>query len=74
MLRPFVAPPGVPKSRIDELRNAFSKVMVDAEYVEDARRANIDINAISGADMETMIKTPVNIETLNSLKQIYKVK
>jgi len=74
MLRPFVAPPGVPKARIDELRNAFSKAMVDAEYVEDARRANIDINAISGADMETMIKTPVNIETLNSLKQIYKVK
>ena len=74
MLRPFVAPPRVPKSRIDELRNAFLKVMVDIEYVEDARRANIDISAISGTDMETMIKTPMDIKTLNSLKQIYKVK
>ena len=74
MLRPFVAPPGVPKTRVDELRNAFSKVMVDAAYAEDTRRANIDINAISGVDMEIMIKTPVNIETLNSLKLIYKVK
>jgi post-segregation antitoxin (ccd killing protein) len=64
----------VSKSHIDELRNAFSKVMVDSEYVEDARKANIDINMISGQEMETMIKTPVNVETLNFLKQIYKVK
>ena len=74
MLRPFVAPPGVPKSRIDELRNAFSKTMVDAEFIEDARRANIDINVISGVEMESIVKIPVDSETLISLRQIYKTR
>jgi tripartite-type tricarboxylate transporter receptor subunit TctC len=72
--RPFVAPPGVPKLRIEELRNAFEKTMDDIKFIEDARKANIDINMIEGKDMENMIKTPIETETLNSLKQIYKVK
>ena len=74
MLRPFVAPPGIPKARVEELRNAFKKTMKDAEFIEDARKANIDINTIDGHEMEVIIKTSVDIETLNSLKQIYKVK
>jgi hypothetical protein len=74
MLRPFVAPPGVPKAKVEELRNAFSKTMNDVEYMEDARKANIDINMIDGIEMESIVKMHVDVETLNNLKQIYKVK
>jgi tripartite-type tricarboxylate transporter receptor subunit TctC len=74
MSRPFVAPPGVQKSRIDELRDAFEKTMNDGKFIEDAKKLNIDMSIITGAEMEYLVKAPVDTETLNSLKQIYKVK
>jgi tripartite-type tricarboxylate transporter receptor subunit TctC len=37
MARPFAAPPGVPKDRVEILRNAFWKTMSDPGYLEDVR-------------------------------------
>lgn len=52
--RPFAAPPGVPADRVDVLRSAFMKTMEDAEFRAEAARGNIDINPISGLEVQKL--------------------
>ena len=42
--RPVYAPPGVPADRAAALRNAFLATMRDAEFLEAARRADMEID------------------------------
>ena len=43
MGRPFVAPPGVPEDRVAALRRAFIETSRDLRFLDDARRAGLEI-------------------------------
>jgi tripartite-type tricarboxylate transporter receptor subunit TctC len=54
--RPFAAPPGVPAERARLLRAAFDATMQDAEFLDDARRLNLDVDPVGGAEVGTLLK------------------
>jgi tripartite-type tricarboxylate transporter receptor subunit TctC len=60
--RPYVAPPRTPKPRVDTLRQAFAATMKDAEFLADAKKANLDIEPITGQEMAKLV---AGIFTLN---------
>jgi len=55
MGRPFLAPPGVPKDRIDELRAAFTRTLSDTRFLADASKEQLEINPVSGADVQKLV-------------------
>jgi len=54
--RPFFVAPGVPKERVEALRTAFTKAMSDPQAIAEAERQRLVITAISGADLEALVK------------------
>jgi len=50
--RSFVAPPGVPKDRVDELRAAFMAMVKDAEFLADVAKLNFDLDPLPGAELQ----------------------
>ena len=54
--RPFVAPPDLPPDRLKMLRDAFSATMKDREFIEDARKAKLDVEPEDGEHLEALIK------------------
>jgi tripartite-type tricarboxylate transporter receptor subunit TctC len=55
MGRPFVAPGGVPKDRADALRKAFMATMTDQDFLADIAKAQFEITAVSGEQLEAMV-------------------
>jgi tripartite-type tricarboxylate transporter receptor subunit TctC len=53
--RSFVAPPGVPKERVDELRAAFMAMVTDAEFLADIAKLNFDLEPMAGAELQAFI-------------------
>jgi len=53
--RPFVAPPGVPESRLTDLRKAFRSAVEDREFFEEARASRIDVDLITWEETEQII-------------------
>jgi tripartite-type tricarboxylate transporter receptor subunit TctC len=53
--RPFLAPPGLPADRVTTLRAAFDQTMKDAEFLAEARKAQMDINPVSGEDIHKLL-------------------
>jgi tripartite-type tricarboxylate transporter receptor subunit TctC len=56
MGRPYLAPPGVPKERADALRRAFMATMKDPEFLADAEKSQLEINPVSGEEVERLVK------------------
>jgi tripartite-type tricarboxylate transporter receptor subunit TctC len=56
MGRPYVAPPGVPEDRVAALRKAFTDTMTDPAFVAEADKAQLEINPVSGEDVEKLLK------------------
>jgi tripartite-type tricarboxylate transporter receptor subunit TctC len=54
--RPLAGPPGLPIERLAALRRAFMATMQDPEFLADARRANIDIDPVTGEQVEQLLK------------------
>jgi tripartite-type tricarboxylate transporter receptor subunit TctC len=50
--RSFVAPPNVPSDRIELLRQAFSSMLKDPEFIADAKKIRFDIEAVSGRELQ----------------------
>lgn len=42
--RPFAAPPGIPEARLAVLRKSFAATLKDPAFLEDAKKARIEIN------------------------------
>jgi tripartite-type tricarboxylate transporter receptor subunit TctC len=65
MGRPFLAPPLVPADRVAALRKAFDETMTDPIFLEDARKSNQEVDAISGLRVQEIVeqlyKTPREI-------------
>jgi hypothetical protein len=54
--RPYVAPPGLPPDRLAALRQAFDTTMKDPAYLEEAKKAGMEANAMTGADIDAVLK------------------
>jgi tripartite-type tricarboxylate transporter receptor subunit TctC len=55
--RPFAAPPGVPADRLAALRQAFAATLADPEFRADADKAQLEIEPLSGAEIEKYLQT-----------------
>lgn len=62
MLRPFVAPPGIPEKNAQELREAFTKAVMDSEYLEEARKMNIEVNPIYHDEALNIVKYVIRVD------------
>jgi tripartite-type tricarboxylate transporter receptor subunit TctC len=54
--RPFAAPPGVPAERLQALRTAFEETVRDPAFVDDAHKAGLEVEYVSGADIQTELQ------------------
>lgn len=55
LLRPFVAPPSIPKDKAEWLREGFRQAVLDPDYIADASRSNIDVSYISWKEAEEIL-------------------
>ena len=53
--RPFAAPPGVPADRLAALRRAFDATLADGEFRADADKAQLEIEPLTAAEIETLL-------------------
>lgn len=53
--RPFFVGPNVPVERVKLLRAAFTATMNDAEFNAEMKKAGIEIDPVSGADMQQLL-------------------
>lgn len=60
--RPLFAPPGTPADKLAALRAAFKATLADPEFVEEAKKLNVEINPLDGEKIPPLIdaifKTP----------------
>ena len=76
MGRPFMVGPDVPEDRVKALRAAFSAMVQDPHFLEDAKKQSMEITPVDGDEVQELLervaKTPkAVIERLNEA-QIYK--
>ena len=55
MARPFAAPPEIPRDRAAALIAAFDATMKDPDYLADAQKSRIDVNPVSGAEIDKLL-------------------
>src|SRR5689334_18546656 len=68
--RSFVAPPGVPKERVDELRAAFMATVKDADFLADIAKLNFDLEPMAGAELQAFIAKDYPPALLERAKEI----
>jgi tripartite-type tricarboxylate transporter receptor subunit TctC len=71
-LRPYAAPPGTPPERLALLRKAFRDTMKDADFLADAKQAQIEIDPIDEIETEKIFSDlyrmqPTTVSTLQEL-------
>ena len=54
--RPVVAPPGLSPERAKTLRDSFAATMIDPAFRAEADRSQIEVNPVSGAEVEAILK------------------
>ena len=52
---PVFGPPGIPADRVAALREAYMKTMKDPEYAAEVRKMSVDLDPLSGEQMQTLI-------------------
>lgn len=70
--RPYALPPGTPKDRVQLLRRAFLQTLKDPEFLADAQKAKLDVEPISGEELEKKISrmSKLNPSLVAKLKDI----
>ena len=53
--RPYVFAPGTPKDRVRLLRKALTDTYKDPEFIADVQKARLDMNPLSGEELETVV-------------------
>ncbi len=53
--RPYVLPPETPQERVAILRKAFLATLADPELLVEAKRANLEVNPVSGDEVQALI-------------------
>lgn len=59
--RPMMAPPGVPADRVEALRRAFDKTMVDDAFLAEARNSGYEIQAQNGDQIARRIDAAMKL-------------
>ncbi len=54
--RPIIGTPAIPAERVKILREAFMKTMNDPELLDDAKKKKLDLDPVSGEELETLGK------------------
>jgi tripartite-type tricarboxylate transporter receptor subunit TctC len=55
IVRVYVTTPRIAKERLQILRNAFAKTLIDPEFAAEAKKANLDINPLSGDEVKKLV-------------------
>ena len=73
-VRPYVLPPSTPKDRVEILRKSFMEAVKDPELLNEAAKANLEINPGSGEELERNVKELLQLEPslVTRLKEILK--
>lgn len=58
--RPMMATPGTPADRVKTLRDAYLKAFSDPEVAQEAKKSRLDLQALSGTEVETQIREVMN--------------
>jgi tripartite-type tricarboxylate transporter receptor subunit TctC len=58
--RPFVTSPGAPPERVAVLRQAFDRLLKDPAFLDDARKASIDISPVGGVAIQKIVTDFMN--------------
>jgi len=72
--RSVMAPPGLPTERISELRAAFTAMLADPVFRDDAAKSDLDLIPMDGAALQAMIADSVRVDptAVASVKKIIK--
>lgn len=72
--RPYVLPPKTPKERVQLLHKAFMETMRDKEFLAEAEKSKLDIDPLSGEEVEKIIAGLFSLDqpTISKLKDILK--
>ena len=54
--RPIIGTPGIPADRVKILREAFMKTVHDPELLDDAKKKKLELDPVSGEDLESLGK------------------
>jgi tripartite-type tricarboxylate transporter receptor subunit TctC len=67
-------PPKTPKDRVHSLRKALADTLKDPEFLADAQKARLDLNPLSGEEMEKVVARTYGLEKplVEKLKEILK--
>ncbi|MPZ77515.1 MAG: hypothetical protein GEU77_13435 [Deltaproteobacteria bacterium] len=65
ILRAYALPPGTPKERVGTLRNAFDATMKDPEFLMEMKKSKLEINALSGTEVERVVGKLFQMDTAN---------
>jgi tripartite-type tricarboxylate transporter receptor subunit TctC len=70
--RPYVFPPKTPKDRVLMLRKGLAATYKDPEFLADVQKARLDMNPISGEDLEKVVARVYRLEKpiVEKLKEI----
>src|SRR5918996_1699583 len=70
--RPYVLPPGTPKERVQILRKALMETLKDPDLLADAKKARLDIEPITGEEMEKKVAALFRLDprVIAKLKEI----
>ena len=70
----YSLPPGTPKDRLQILRKAFVDAMKDPEFLAEAKKANLDLDAVTGEELEKTVANFFKLEpsVANKLRDILK--
>jgi tripartite-type tricarboxylate transporter receptor subunit TctC len=59
--RPFVAPPGLPKDRVEILRKAFKATLEDPEFKAEAHKSKLVMEYVSADEINDLVKEILDI-------------
>jgi hypothetical protein len=66
--RLYALPPGTPKDRVKILQRAFQDTLKDPEFLAEAQKVRLDIDPLSGDDIEKTVAGIKNIPAANLTK------
>jgi len=70
IVRVYVTTPRTPKDRLQMLRNAFAKTLIDPEFVAEAKKANLDINPLTGEEVKKLVDDLFKLDPATKAKLI----
>jgi tripartite-type tricarboxylate transporter receptor subunit TctC len=70
----YSLPPGTPKDRVQILRKAFMETMKNSEFLAEAKKANLDVDSLTGEELERTVGNFFRLEpsVANKLREILK--